>query len=429
MHIAIVSAGGAGMFCGSCMHDNTWARALVSLGAEVTLIPTYTPIRVDEENLSLRDVFFGGINVYLDYRLPFWRRVPRGLTRLLDRPWLLNVVSRFGISNDARDLGALTIAMLEGEAGPEERQVAELVDFISHGIRADVVCFSNALLVGALRGLKEHYRGKVFCLLQGDDVFLDALVEPYRSQALELIHHRALEFDGFLVHSRYYRDFMSEYLNLPVEKFHVIPLGIDLEGHDGRAELRNNPRFTVGYFARICPEKGLSELVDAFRILHARHPQTRLLAGGYLGPQHRAYFEAVKSRAATLGSAFQYIGSPATHLQKVDFLKSLDVLSVPTPYREPKGLYVLESAANGVPSVQPNHGAFPELIESTGGGLLFTPGNAAELAAGLEELMQNHARRLALATEGHANVRSRHDARAMAQATLTLFEELAARGA
>ena len=424
MHIAIVTAGGAGMFCGSCMHDNTWARALVSLGAEVTLLPTYTPIRVDEENISLREVFFGGINVYLDFQLPFWHKVPRRLTRLLDAPWLLNAAARFGISNDASDLGGLTIAMLQGEAGPQCREVNELVDFLSTSLRPDVVCFSNVLIVGALRALRQRYSGKVYCLLQGDDIFLDALAEPQRTQALDMIHDRALEFDGFLVHSRYYRDHMSAYLRLPVEKFHVIPLGIDLDGHDGKPQPRNNRQFTVGYFARICPEKGLRELVEAFQIVHARHPDTRLLAGGYLGPQYRRYLREVKQIARGLGPAFQYAGSPATHAEKVAFLKSLDVLSVPTVYREPKGLYVLEAVANGVPAVEPSHGAFPELIESTGGGLLVNPGDAADLARGLEELLLDRDRRLQLAAEGHSNVRLRHESRAAARTTLALFEQL-----
>ena len=68
MHIAIVTAGGAGMFCGSCMHDNTWARSLKNAGAQVTLLPTYTPLRLDEHDESSNPVFLGGINVYLDFR-------------------------------------------------------------------------------------------------------------------------------------------------------------------------------------------------------------------------------------------------------------------------------------------------------------------------------------------------------------------------
>ncbi|MEX0703570.1 MAG: glycosyltransferase family 4 protein [Planctomycetales bacterium] len=421
MHIAIVTAGGAGMFCGSCMHDNTWAMALRAAGAEVTLIPTYTPVRLDEEDQSRSPVFLGGINVYLDHALPGWRRIPRPLVRWLDAGWVINLATKFGVSNDAHRLGALTIEMLAGESGPQRREIDELVEFLANDLRPDVVCFSNALLVGVLRRLKERFAGRVYCTLQGDDVFLEALPEPYRGRAIAAIGERAGEFDGFLVHSDYYRDFMSNYLALPVERFHRIPLGIDLTGHFGQPGERDNNPFTVGYFARICAEKGLAELVEAFRILHAKHPRTKLKAGGYLGKQERGYFERVRDRAGELGEAFEYIGSPATHAEKVEFYRSLDVLSVPTVYHEPKGLYVLEALANGVPVVQPAHGAFPELLAATGGGLLCRPGDPDDLAAKLEELLLDRERRLALGRAGRAAVHARFDPRTMAAATLAAF--------
>ncbi len=423
MRIAIITAGGAGMFCGSCMHDNTWARALRDAGAEVTLIPTYTPVRVDEEDLSDQRIFFGGINVYLEYRSPLWRRIPRPLTRWLDRPWVVNLATQFGVSNDAHHLGALTLAMLQGEAGPQRTDVDELADFLGGTLKPDVVCFSNALLVGVLHNLKQRFDGQIFCTLQGDDIFLEDLPEPYRSDAIAAISERAQQFDGFLVHSRYYRDFMSDYLKLPNERFQQIPLGIDLKDHDGQPELRHNDQFTVGYFARICPEKGLHRLIDAFRILHAKHPNTRLRAGGYLGKRDQKYFARLMRDVAGLGPAFEYIGSPDSHSQKVEFLKSLDVLSVPTEYHEPKGLSILEALANGVPVVQPRHGAFPELIEATGGGELVEPDNAQALADGLERMMIDPDRRLELARSGHAKVRELFSGEFMARQTIAVFEQ------
>src|SRR5690606_11910925 len=148
MHIAIITAGGAGMFCGACMHDNTWARALIDAGCEVTLLPTYTPIRVDEPDLSGRRVFLGGVNAYLDHRLPPWRKVPRPLTRWLDAPCLINAVSRFSTRYDMQKLGDLALAVLAGEQGPQRREFEELADFVARELRPDVVIFSNALLAG-----------------------------------------------------------------------------------------------------------------------------------------------------------------------------------------------------------------------------------------------------------------------------------------
>jgi glycosyltransferase involved in cell wall biosynthesis len=425
MHVAIITAGGAGMFCGSCMHDNTWARALRAAGCEVTLIPTYTPIRVDEQDQSDGQVFLGGINVYLDYQLPLWRRIPRALVRWLDAPFVLNL-TRFA-SSDAKQLGPLALAMLDGEHGPQAREIGELVEFVTRRLRPDVVVFSNALLVGVLRRLRQEFSGTIVCTLQGDDVFLEGLPERYRSEAIERIHERAREFDGFLVHSRYYRDFMAKYLRLPLETFHQIPLGIDLAGHDGRPKPNAGEPFTIGYFARVCPEKGLHRLVEAFRLIHRRSPGARLVAGGYLGRRDARYFREIRRAARELGDAFVYAGSPPTAAGKVQLMGTFDVLSVPTEYHEPKGLYVLEALANGVPVVQPRHGAFPELIEATGGGLLVEPGNAEDLAARLEGLMHDPAQRQRLAETGHTRVRELYDARVMAEATLAVFERVQVR--
>ncbi len=421
MHIAIVTAGGAGMYCGSCMHDNTWARALIDFGEVVTLIPTYTPIRVDEENASGRRVFLGGLNVYLRARSRLWRALPGFLTKWVDTPWVINFAARFSISNDANDLGSLAQAMLDADDGPQRGQYEELARYLAAELRPDVVVFSNALLAGALPALRRLFAGPILCTLQGDDIFLDGLNEPYRSAVISRMKRLAGQFDGFVTHSQYYRDHMSRYLELPVEKFRQLPLSIDLQGHTGQPRLRSGSPFTVGYFARICPEKGLHQLIAAFRILRSRHPSVRLLAGGYLGQRDTAYFAQIQRDTADLGPAFQYVGSP-DRLGKQAFLQQIDVLSVPTVYQEPKGLYVLEALANGIPVVLPRHGAFPELIEATGGGKLAAPGDPAALAAQLEELLLNPEERLRLGQQGRQVVHAQYHPQALATQTLQLFQ-------
>lgn len=422
MHIAIITAGGAGMFCGSCMHDNTWARALLAAGCEATLVPTYTPLRVDEPDQSEAHVYFGGLNVFLRSRFSWWRKLPRAWTAWLDQPRILQWATRWSVSNDPARLGELTLDMLAGETGPHRDAGAELARHIGEELRPDVVIFSNALLVGALRQLRGVFPGPVYCTLQGDDVFLDALPERYRLPALEAIRTRAAEFDGFLVHSRFYRDYISRYLGLPTERFHRLPLGIDLEGHDGQPGERRGEPFTVGYFARIAPEKGLQHLVAAFLRLHGEHPEARLRVGGYLAPQQRPFFETVRRAAQPLGDAFEYVGSPPTHADKVRFLRSIDVLSVPTEFLEPKGLYVLEALANGVPVVQPAHGAFPELIAETGGGLLVPPRDPMALAESLTRLLRNPQERYALGRAGQQAVRERFSMATLARATLEVID-------
>jgi glycosyltransferase involved in cell wall biosynthesis len=421
MHIAFITAGGAGMFCGSCMHDNTWARSLIDAGSEVSLLPTYTPIRVDEADASDRHVYMGGVNVYLNSRLPLWRQVPRAMKRVLDSAWLIRLVSRFSISNDAAKLGDLTLDMLAGPDGPHRNAYVELARGIAE-LKPDAVIFSNALLSGALPAIREVYSGPLACVLQGDDFFLDMLSPKHRAPAIAALSRNAAGFDRLFVHTRFYRDHMSRYLSLDAGKFELVPLGIDFAPHTGRPRPLEHHAGVVGYFARIAPEKGLHHLVDAMLLLKERLPDVKLSVGGYLGPAQRRYMREVTRAAAPLGSSFSYIGSPPTAREKAAFYQSFDVLSVPTDFLEPKGLYVLESLANGVPVVQPRHGSFPEIMEKTGGGLLVEPKNPPALADALHELLTNEDRRLRLAETGHERVRSEYSLDLMASRTLAAFE-------
>ena len=413
------------MFCGSCMHDNTLARALLDIGVEVTLVPTYTPIRVDEQNVSVNEVFLGGINVYLDSKVPLWSRLPRFVKRAFDAPWFIRFATQFGVSNDAGELGDLTVAMLQGENGPQKSEIAELVRFLSHQLKPDVILFSNALLAGVMPTLKQEFSGKVFCLLQGDDIFLEGLREPWKSQALDLIAERAALFDGYLVHTKFYRDFMSNYLSLPIDRFHTIPLGIDFADFDGlpksNAETNSDSPFTVGYFARICKEKGLRELVDAFLTFEQKFERPcRLRAGGFCADKN--YLQDVLKRARPLGDRFEHVADIPDRKTKAEFLQSIDLLAVPTIYREPKGLYVLEALANGVPVLQPDHGSFPELIQATGGGMLHPPCDTSALVDSMLKLAHDRELLNQLAVSGHQRVRETFNTTVMAQRTAKVLQ-------
>src|SRR5205823_11752546 len=95
VRIAFVTAGAGGMYCGSCLRDNTLVTALRARGHDALLVPTYTPLRTDEPDVSQRRIFFGGINVYLEQKFWLFRHTPRWLDRLLGFRWLLRWVSRF----------------------------------------------------------------------------------------------------------------------------------------------------------------------------------------------------------------------------------------------------------------------------------------------------------------------------------------------
>lgn len=422
--IAYVAAGAAGMYCGSCLHDNALAAALMRQGHEVALIPTYTPIRTDETDVSTGRVFFGGINIYLQHRFALFRHTPRFIDRLFDRPALLNWVSRFTASTDARELGELTLSTLQGEAGNLRKEVERLSSWLQADYRPDIVQLTNSMFSGMARQLKHDLDVPVLCAMQGEDLFLDGLIEPYRSRAMALLRERAKEIDGFIATSDYYADFMVDYLQVPADRIHVVRLGIKLDGHGERPREVAEQHYTIGYLARICPEKGLHLLVEAFALMQ-KEPlprPLRLQIAGYLGKRDEAYFRGVNERIRALGLAEQvdYLGE-INRDAKIDFLNSIDVLSVPTVYREPKGLFALEALANGTPLVLPDHGAFPEMIEMTGGGVLVEPESPQALAGGLRSLLLDGEKRQRMGAAGKAAVKRLFSDDAMATATAELY--------
>ena len=424
--IAYLTSGAASMYCGSCLHDNTLARAIASQGVDIQLIPTYTPIRTDEENASVDQVFFGGINVYLQQKIFLFRYLPSLLDRFLDMPWLLRTVTAGTTSIDPHKLGALTVSMLKGHRGNQRKEVKRLCRWLARHHQPDMVNLSNLLIGGCIPQIKKQLGVPVAVTLQGDDIFLDELLPPYREQVIELMRGLVPQIDGFLVNSEFYADRMGELLDIPREKIHLVPLGLDTSDFTIQADspVATDRPLEIGYLARLAPEKGLHVLVDAFLELKKLPgmQQVRLRIAGWLGSHRREYAEQQfeKLRSAGYEDHFQYLGE-VDRKGKIEFLESIDVLSVPTVYQEPKGLFVLESLAAGVPVVQPRHGAFPEMLERVGGGVLVDPGDTTALAQALADLLSDEARRRELGLAGQQAVHSRFNAERMGADTLKVL--------
>ena len=365
MKLAYLTAGAAGMICGSCLHDNALAKSLIRLGHDCVLIPLYTPIRTDEEDISIDRVFMGGINVYLQQKMPWLGYLPRWVDGFLNQPWIIGPLTKNAGKTSPALLGALTVSMLQGIHGRQKKEFKGLLDWLSSEVRPDILVFTNLLVAGGIPEVKRRGGTRVYVTLQGDDIFLDSLPEKYRIKAIDRMQQLVQYVDGFIIHSQDYAKRMAKLLQIPNEKLHVIPLGIDVSDFRDQA-IHPDPTdfFSIGYLARMAPEKGLHQLIDAF-ISIAQRPeakQVKLKLAGWMGPQHAEFWEAQKSKLkqAGLDDRWEYLGS-IDRAAKTDFLRSIDLFCVPTTYEEPKGLFLLEAIAAGAPYLQPNHGAFPEL--------------------------------------------------------------------
>ena len=424
-------SGAGGMYCGSCLHGNTLAAALLEAGHDVMLMPLYTPVRTDEKSIRQEPLAFGGLNVYLQEKFSLFRNTPAFVDRLLDRPSLVNWLSRWGGKTDAAELGALTVSMLRGESGRQSKELAKLLDLLAKIPKIDVVHLSNVLLAGLAGPIRARLNVPVVVSLTGEDIFVEKLPEPYATETRDELQRCAAQIDALIAANGHFARHMSEYLCVSREDIHVIPPGIKLAGHavdsapKPRAEPRNELR--IGYFSRICHDKGLHLLAEALEILARKAPDCRftLHAAGYLAPEDRDYLREVQRRfeAGHLRGRFNYAGSP-DRSGKIAFLQSVDMVCLPSVFPESKGIAALEAWANAKPVVTPNAGAFPELVNDTDGGMLFEQGDAESLAQSIRELAEAPNRAEEMGLRGMEAVRTRYHDTLMAQRTVAVYDSV-----
>jgi glycosyltransferase involved in cell wall biosynthesis len=432
MNIVQITPGAGAMFCGNCLRDNALVAEFRRQGHDVTMIPLYLPITLDEEDQSAgTPIFFSGISVYLEQKSALFRSMPRWAHRLFRSRRLLQWAAGRAAKTRAADVGELTLSMLRGEDGRQACELDELIAWLKTQPRPEVVCLSNALLVGMARRLKAELQTKVACTLQGEDAFLDGLTETHRSACWQTLAERAKDIDLFVAPSRYFAELMGRRLGLPSERVRVVYNGINLEGYERvqspKSKVQSSAAPVLGFFARMSKEKGLDTLVEAYILIKRRDrvPRLKLHIGGSCGPSDEPFVKSLRKRLAEAG----YIGETAffpnlTRVEKLEFLGTLSVFSAPALYSEAFGLYVIEAMAAGVPVVQPRVAAFPELVEATGGGVLCEPRNVESLADALEDLLLKPERARVLGEAGRRAVFENFSAEAMAGRTMEVLSAI-----
>jgi len=426
MKIFLLTPGTGSYHCGVCMRDNALAKELHRQGHDAVMLPMYLPLTLDESAASPdTPIFFGGINVYLQQKFALFRHTPRWLDGLFNQRWLLKLVAGSAASQTGGpDVGDLTLSMLLGEEGKQGKELDELIAWMRQHGKPDAVWLSTALLVGLARRIREELGIPVLGSLQGEDSFLDSLAEPWRTRCWDAMAERSKDVAAFVAPSRYYGELMGRRMKLAPEQVHVIPNGIGLEDYSP-PPAPPNP-LAIGYLARMVAGKGLGTVVDAFILLKKRghFPAVKLLIAGAMTSSDAAYAESLKTKLnAAECSADVEFHPNVSREEKAAFLRRLTLLTVPTTYGEAFGMYIPEAWASGVPVVQPNCAAFPEMIEATGAGRLFEPNNTESLVAEWEKLLADPAAAHALGAKGRVAVEKDYSITSLAERFVALTRE------
>lgn len=427
MKIVYITPGTGGTFyCQNCLRDNELLNSLHALGHDVRKVPMYLPLSLTKEKSDVETpVFYGAINIYLKEKLPFYRHAPRWMERLFDSMALLRLAAKKSGSTSATGLEEMTISMLQGEQGRQASELDHLIKYLQNHGTPDVVHLSNALLLGLARRLKNDLATKVVCSLQDENEWIDPMEESYQKKVWDLMAERATDVDFFVTPSQYYADKSQKLLRIPDEQMKIVFDGINLDGYE-KSLLPFDPP-VIGYLCKMSEYFGLGILVAAFIKLkkEIRFKDLKLhLTGGYTGDDKNFLHEISEKISKNGFENDVIIFKDFSRESRIQFLKSLTLLSVPVPSGEAFGIYLVEALAAGVPVVQPNVGCYPELVEMTNGGVTYEPNNSETLARNISTLLDEPDSLKKLGEQGRTVVLDRFSIEEMADKMIKVYESL-----
>jgi glycosyltransferase involved in cell wall biosynthesis len=424
--VNIVPGFGGTFYCGNCLRDSGYTKSLIKLGHDAMMLPIYLPLTL-EHGVEKDDhpIFYGAVNIYLKQNFRIFRNMPAWMERMFNSSGILSYAAKKAGSTRTEGLEEMTISMLMGREGNQNRELQELIDFLKVHEKPDVVHLSNALLLGLANQIREQLKVPVVCSLQDEDVWVDAMNDFYREKVWKLMADKAADVDAFIAVSDYYAKEMKAKMNIPDRKLKVVPIGIDSSIYRYAPPKEDPP--VIGYISRMYPEHGFGLLIDAFILLKQkpefRHVQLKL-SGGYTADDKKFVKKQLnKLKKAGRGHDVEIIED---HLpeNRYHFFNQLTILTVPVLKGEAFGTYQLESMACGIPLVQPALGAFPEIIETTGGGVTYTPNSPEALANKWMEVLSDPGKIREMSEQGKKAVAEKYGIDHISSQILEIYQSL-----
>ncbi|RKD89972.1 glycosyltransferase family 4 protein [Mangrovibacterium diazotrophicum] len=421
----IIPGSGGSFYCGNCLRDAKYMKALQDLGQQVIKIPMYLPLFEDAHDLTEVPVFYGAVDTYLKQRFPIFRYMPPMVDKMLNSKAVLNLAAKNAGSTRAKGLEEMTISMLKGEDGLQHDELERLVEWLKEETKPDIVHLSNALLLGLARRIKQKLKIPVVCSLQDEDVWVDVMSDRNRDECWEIMKRRAKDVDAFIAVSQFYADEMKQRLHLSDKQLFVNHIGVD--ANDYVAKPIGDKKPVIGFISRMCEDNGLDILVDAFLLLKEDPSFADVelrITGGKTNDDNK-FIQEQKTliEQAGLSDAVHWVDEFEGNARH-QFFDTISVLSVPVLNGEAFGLYQLEALASGIPLVQPELGAFPEVVNLSEGGIIYHPNSPKKLAKAWKSLILDKGWLEDLSTKGLAGVKKHFDIHEQAKKLVAIYEKI-----
>jgi glycosyltransferase involved in cell wall biosynthesis len=424
----IVPGFGGTFYCGNCLRDSGFVKSLKAAGHEAVTVPVYLPLTAKECTTDREiPVFYGAVNIYLKQNFRLFRNMPAWLERFFNSAPLLKYAAKKAGSTRASGLEDMTISMLLGRDGNQKEELQQLTDYLKHHEKPDVVHLSNALLIGIAAQIREELGIPVVSSLQDEDVWIDPMDEINREKLWSLMSEKARDVDAFVAVSGYFAGVMKQNMNIPDEKLHIVHIGVEPGSYKINVPALSPP--VIGYLSRLNHENGLEIVVDAFIRLKSdiRLKNAKLrLSGGMTGDDKSFVKKQIKKlKKSNFLQDVEFVDD--FYGDALDnFFAGLSVLTVPVLKGEAFGLYQLEAMASGIPVVQPALGAFPEVVEVTGGGAIFHPNTPEALATKLAEVLSQPEKLKQMSFSGRKAIEEKFNNKILTENMVKIYEKVVA---
>ena len=424
----IIPGSGGSFYCGNCLRDSKYMKALQDLGQEVVKVPLYLPLFEDAHDLNEVPVFYGAVDIYLKQRFPVFRHLPTFVDKMLNSKSILHLAAQNAGSTRAKGLEEMTISMLLGEEGLQKGELEHLVEWLRDEAKPDVVHLSNALLLGLARRIKQEMNIPVVCSLQDEDVWVDVMSDQHREEVWQLMEERGREVDAFVSVSDFYAREMKKRMHIRPDQLFINHIGVD--SADYPIKFVENKEPVIGYISRMCEENGLGILVDAF--IHLKEDEAyqavKLKITGGKTNDDTSFIKQQKKKIAEAKLENEVLWvEEFENPSRQNFFDTVALLTVPVLNGEAFGLYQLEALASGIPLVQPELGAFPEVVGLSEGGLIYHPNSAKKLAKAWKSIILDKEKLSELSTKGQEGVKAHFDIHKQAAKLVEIYRNVAAK--
>ena len=424
--VNIVPGFGGSFYCGNCLRDSGYTKSLIKLGHDAIMLPIYLPLTIEQTDIEDdTPLFYGAVNVYLKQNFKIFRNMPLWLEKFFNSSAILRYAAKKAGSTRADGLEEMTISMLNGDEGYQSKELQELIDFLKNHEKPDVVHLSNALLMGLAKKIRQELNIPVVCSLQDEDVWVDAMKPDFQEKLWKLLHEKSKDIDAFIAVSDYFAQYMQKNMKPEASKMHTISIGIDTSLYKV-SSFKETPE-AVGFLSRMYEPHGFGIFIDAF-ILLKQNPDFKhikaIVTGGMTGDDKKYVKKQIKKLEKNkLLSDVEFIENFKTE-NLIHFFEKISLLSVPVLKGEAFGTYQIESLASGVPLVQPNLGAFPEIIEKTGGGVIFEPNTPEELSKTWAKVLSNPLKLREMRENGIKAVNEKFTSMVLSKEVLDVYEKV-----